>query len=325
MLPIRDNITSKNVPVVNHLLIGINVLVFLVQLAQGSGPHPFAAVYGLVPGRFFTPDGVADIGFWRHAPTLVTFMFLHGGFSHIIGNMLFLYIFGDNVEDRLGPLRYLLFYLAGGILSGLTQMVMNIHSQIPIIGASGAVSGVMGAYVILHPGAKILTLVPIIIIPWMVDIPAAFFVGIWFIFQFINAAGSSGAAGGVAWWAHIGGFLFGMVLLKVSLMLPETGLSKRLRPATARRTSHRLQVVRPDAPGENDPHLYGTLHLTPFEALTGARKMVTVSRGINSRQLRVTVPAGIKSGSSLRLRGQGKTLPDGTRGDLYLRIEWDRS
>jgi membrane associated rhomboid family serine protease len=324
MLPIRDDITSKNVPVVNHLLIGINVLVFLVQLAQGSGPHPFATVYGLVPARFVAPYGSADIGFWQYTPTLVTFMFLHGGFSHIIGNMLFLHIFGDNVEDRLGPLRYLFFYLAVGIVSGLTQMVINIHSQIPIIGASGAVSGVMGAYVILHPGAKILTLVPIIIIPWMVDIPAIFFVGIWFIFQFINAAGSSGAATGVAWWAHIGGFLFGMVLLKVSLRVPESGLSKPIRSATVRKKSHRLQVIRPDAPRETDPNLYGTLHLTPFEALTGARKMVTVSRGLKSRQLRVTVPAGMKSGSSLRLRGEGKTLPDGTRGDLYLKIEWDR-
>lgn len=320
MLPIRDNITSRNYPVVNNVLIGINILVFVIQLAHGEGVDRFNVTYGLVPARFTDPRIFAYFGLWSNLFSLVTFMFLHGGFTHILFNMWSLYIFGDNVEDRLGPLRYLMFYLAAGLLSGLTHLMFNLHSQIPTIGASGAVAGVMGAYFILFPGAKILTLIPIIIIPWMVDIPAFFFIGVWFFFQFLNAAGSTAGAGGVAWWAHVGGFLFGIVLLKIALKLPETGISRALRPATAKKTSHRLQVVHPRAP-DADPHLHGTLQLTPFEALTGTRKIVTLSRGLKSRQVRVTVPPGVKEGSSLRLRGEGKAMPDGTRGDFYLKIE----
>ncbi len=323
MLPIRDNIVSKNHPVVNHALIAVNVAVFLLQLSQGDGIHRFNVTYGLVPARFTDPQLAAYFGWWGNLFSLVSFMFLHGGFVHILFNMWSLYIFGDNVEDRLGPARYLFFYLAAGVLSGVTHLLFHPHSQVPTIGASGAVAGVMGAYFILYPGARILTLIPIIIIPWMVEIPAFFFIGFWFLLQFLNAAGAGSAATGVAWWAHVGGFLFGIVLLQVVLRLPEAGLSRRLRGATARKTSHRLQVVRPRVPDE-DANLHAALRLTPFEALTGTRKIVTVSRGLRSKQLQVTVPAGIKEGHTLRLRGQGKELPDGGRGDLYLTVELER-
>ncbi|MFZ7126282.1 MAG: rhomboid family intramembrane serine protease [Desulfobacterales bacterium] len=320
MLPIRDNISSRSYPVVNQVLIGVNILVFLIQLAHGTEVHRFNITYGLVPARFSNPALSSYFGLWSNLFSLLSFMFLHGGFWHIISNMWSLHIFGDNVEDRMGPIRYLAFYLAAGMLSGLTHLFFNVHSDIPTIGASGAVSGVMGAYFILFPSARILTLIPIIIIPWIVEIPAFFFIGFWFLMQFLNATGPAAASTGVAWWAHVGGFLFGIVLLKVFQRIPESGLSRTLRPATARKKSHRMQVIHPDAP-ETAPDLHGTLRLTPFEALTGTQKAVTVSRGLHSRRLRVTVPAGVKEGGTLRLKGVGNPLPDGTRGDLLLKIE----
>jgi len=233
--------------------------------------------------------------------------------------MWFLYIFGDNIEDRLGPFRYIAFYLLCGITSGLSHLVLNFHSTMPTIGASGAIAGVMGAYLILHPHAKILTLIPIIIIPWFIEIPAFFFLGLWFVLQFLNATGTHGGAGGIAWWAHIGGFVFGIVFLKILLALPETGATDRLRRVTAKKKTHRLQVIRPIGPGK-DPHLYGTLHVTSFEALVGTKKLVNIPWGFQKRMVKVIVPPGVKEGSKLRLKGLGKTTSDGQRGDLYLKV-----
>ena len=319
MIPIRDTIPSKNYPVVNNCIIGINVILYLVQMAQGPDLNRFVYIYGLVPARYSIPQITSYFTTGQQFFSLLSFMFLHGGFWHLLGNMWSLYIFGDNVEDRLGPLRYIVFYLLCGITSGLSHLIFNLNSNIPTIGASGAIAGVMGAYLILHPKAKILTLIPIIFIPWFIEIPAFFFLGFWFVLQFINAAGSHGSIGGIAWWAHIGGFIFGIIFLKIFLLLPEIGVSDQMRRVTAKRKTHRLQVVRPVGPG-NDPHLYGTITITSFEATAGTHKLVNIPWGFQKRLIRVTVPAGMKAGSKLRLKGLGKITADGQRGDLYLKV-----
>ena len=234
--------------------------------------------------------------------------------------MWFLYIFGDNVEDRLGPVRYSLFYLACGLASGLSHLLLNIHSNVPTIGASGAIAGVMGAYFLLHPRSRILTLIPIIFIPWFIEVPAFVFLGIWFVLQFLNATGSS-AGSGIAWWAHVGGFVFGMIFLKLFETLPAMGLTRNVRRATAKRRTHRLHVVRPSRSGPGaDYDLHGTLTISPFEALVGTRKIVTVPAGPGKHLLRVAVPPEVNEGTRLRLRGQGRGAPDGSRGDLFLTI-----
>jgi len=319
MIPIRDTIPSKNYPIVNHCIIGINVVLYLAQMAQGPDLNRFVYIYGLVPARYSIPQITSYFTTGQQFFSLLSFMFLHGGFWHLLGNMWSLYIFGDNVEDRLGPLRYIVFYLLCGITSGLSHLIFNLNSNIPTIGASGAIAGVMGAYLILHPNAKILTLIPIIFIPWFIEIPAFFFLGFWFVLQFINAAGSHGSIGGIAWWAHIGGFIFGIIFLKIFLLLPEIGVSDQMRRITAKRKTHRLQVIRPVGPG-NDPHLYGTITITSFEAIAGTHKLVNIPWGFQKRLIRVTVPAGMKAGSKLRLNGLGKITADGQRGDLYLKV-----
>jgi membrane associated rhomboid family serine protease len=319
MIPIRDTIASKNYPVVNYTIIGINVVLFLFELSQGANLDRFLYIYGLVPARYSMPQISSYFTTGQQLLSLLSFMFLHGGFWHLLGNMWFLYIFGDNVEDRLGPFRYLVFYLLCGITSGLSHLLLNLHSNMPTIGASGAIAGVMGAYLVLHPHSKILTLIPIIFIPWFIEIPAFFFLGFWFVLQFLNAAGSHGNIGGIAWWAHIGGFVFGIVFLKIFLALPETGVSGKMRRVTAKRKTHRLQVVRPGGIGK-DPHLYGTIDITSFEALTGTQKLINIPKGFQKRIVKVIVPSGVKEGSKLRLKGLGKTTPDGQRGDLYLKV-----
>ena len=323
MIPIRDTQPSRSVPVVNKALIAVNVAVFLLQLAQGAEITRFNYIYGLVPARY-TVGRIADyFSAGQQLLALVSFMFLHGGFWHLLGNMWSLYIFGDNIEDRLGPVRYLVFYLLCGLISGLTHLVSNPASNVPTVGASGAIAGVMGAYLMMYPRAKILTLVPILIFPLFFEIPAFLFIGFWFVLQVVNAAGSAGATGGIAWWAHIGGFVAGILLLKLSPLLPKVGLSRRLEPLTARRRTHRLQVVRP-ASVADDPNLYGTIVVTPSEAHLGTNKMVNVPWGFSKRLIRVTVPPGIGDGSRLRLKGLGRWRSDGLRGDLYLRVVYGR-
>ena len=317
MIPIRDTTPAKTVPVVNNTLIGINVVFFLVQLAQGPAQDHFVYLYGLVPAKFTVPQVAVYFSFGQQILSLFTFMFLHGGFLHLLGNMWSLYIFGDNVEDRLGPARYIVFYLLCGLASGMTHLLLNTHSNIPTIGASGAIAGVMGAYFILYPGSRILTLIPILFIPWFVEIPAFFFLGIWFVLQFINAAGSSGHAGGIAWWAHIGGFVFGILFLKLFERIPPAGISDRMRPE--KKHSHRLQVVKTNR-GEQDANLYGTLTITQYEAMVGARKLITVPWGLKNRLFNVVVPQGIEHGQVLRLKGIGRPRSDGTRGDMMLKI-----
>jgi membrane associated rhomboid family serine protease len=209
-IPLKDQTPHRHPPIVNVLLICANIAVFLYQLTLS--PHllkAFLMANATVPARF--PAFLAgNIDFHGAFLPLVSSMFLHAGLTHIAGNMLFLWIFGDNVEDFFGHLPYLLFYLLCGVGSGLLHVLFNLNSSLPALGASGAISGVMGAYLVLYPGSRILTLVFIFLVP----IPAVFILVYWFFLQFIAGVSSLGviAQGGVAWWAHIGGFLLGMSL-----------------------------------------------------------------------------------------------------------------
>ena len=213
-IPLKDLNPSRTYPFVNITLILANIAVFIYELGlEATLPHrAFDAQllsYSTVPARF--PAFLAGHASFEVAfLPLVTSMFLHAGLLHIIGNMLFLWIFGDNVEDFFGHIPYLFFYLICGVGAGLLHVLFNLHSRVPAVGASGVISGVMGAYILLYPRARILTLVFIFPLP----IPAAVFLGLWYVMQFlsgINALGGS-TSGGVAWWAHIGGFLLGMLL-----------------------------------------------------------------------------------------------------------------
>jgi membrane associated rhomboid family serine protease len=319
MIPLRDTTPTRNFPIVNSAIIGINVLVYLIQLAQGPELVFFNLTYGLVPARYSIPQFAHEFTTFQQIVAFGSFMFLHGDFWHLLGNMWSLYIFGDNVEDRLGPLRYLIFYLLCGLASGLSHMLFNLYSQLPIIGASGAIAGIMGAYILLHPRSRILTLIPIFFIPYFIEIQAFYFLGIWFILQFVYAALSHGTGSGIAWWAHIGGFVFGMILLKLFLALPQTGVTRKVQRVTAKKKSHRLQVIRPVSAG-NDRNLYGTISVTPYEAAVGARKLVNIPRGFQKRLLNVMVPPGVKNGTMLRLQGLGQDQSSESSGDLYLKV-----
>ena len=208
MIPLRDTAKSKRFPIVNTTLIGVNCLVFIGEIAQGPRLKEFVYTYGLVPADFMGSGEFSPI-------PLFTFMFIHGGFWHLLANMWSLYIFGDNVEDKLGPARYLIFYLLIGLASGLSHVLVNAQSQVPTVGASGAIAGIMGAYVLLHPQAKILTLVPVFFFFYFIEVPSYVFVGVWFMFQFISAAGAGAREAGIAWWAHIAGFVFGVLLINI--------------------------------------------------------------------------------------------------------------
>ena len=217
MIPLRDSQPSYSPPVMTVTIIAANVLIFLFEFSL----DPFSLnhliyVYGVIPDRFQFSD-------------LITSMFLHGGWMHLIGNMWFLWIYGDNVEDILGRWKFLLFYLLCGIAAGLTHVLTNPLSRVPTIGASGAVAGVMGAYLLKFPHSRILTLVPIFVFFTTVEVPAAFILVYWMVIQLFSGVGSIGYShlqeGGVAWFAHVGGFLAGMVL--VNLFRPRPRFRRR--------------------------------------------------------------------------------------------------
>jgi len=319
MIPIRDTIPSRNYPIVNNTIIVVNIIVFLIEMMFVSGIDRFIYTYGLVPARYTVPSIAVHFTLFDQLFSFVSFMFLHGGFWHLLGNLWFLYIFGDNVEDRLGHVRYVVFYLLCGWLSGLTHLIVNWHSPIPTIGASGAVAGVMGAYFILYPRSRVLTLIPILIIPYFIEIPAAIFLALWFLFQFLSAALSDAQAVGIAWWAHIGGFIFGIVLLKFMKILPTFTLPDMMRDVTKKTRTPRLQVIKPThSADEYDVH--GSITITSGEAVKGTRKIVTIPRGMKNKLFVVTIPPGVKEGAILRLRGIGKKRDDDQRGDVYLKI-----
>jgi hypothetical protein len=217
MIPIRDTIQSRHYPLINITLIFANIAFFFVQISRGQFLPEFVLSYGLVPAHYSSLQALSQFGLSQQIIPFFSYMFLHGSFWHLLGNMWFLYIFGDNVEDRLGHVRYLIFYLLCGLVSGFVHIWINLGADVPVIGASGATAGVMGAYFVLHPRSRILTLIPIIIIPFFVEIPALIFLGIWFLLQFFNATQTYAAMAGIAWWAHIGGFLFGMIYILLLL------------------------------------------------------------------------------------------------------------
>ncbi len=224
MIPLRDNIPSRTYPLVNITLIIVNVVVFLYQVMLGPELRDVIYQFAVIPARYFHdvyvgPGRVHEVTAPELVVPLFTSMFMHGGWLHLIGNMLYLWIFGDNVEDRMGHGRYLVFYLLCGVAASLAHIFFNANSRIPSLGASGAIAGVLSAYLISYPRARVLVLVPIIFFLTTFEVPAMFFLGFWFLQQFLYGAASLGVpsaqTGGVAWWAHIGGFLAGAVLLAV--------------------------------------------------------------------------------------------------------------
>lgn len=237
MIPLRDTIPTRGFPLVNYILIGACSVAFLLQVREEPGGD-LIEKYGLIPARVLDPDrpitfrervlvrtpwGVEVDERERTAAlppftpwlTLLTCMFLHGGWLHFLGNMWFLHIFGDNLEDRLGHLRYLAFYVVAGLTAGAVHIASGPSSTVPTIGASGAIAGVMGGYFLLFPHARIIALLPIFFFFQIFVLPAPIFLGIWFLLQFFQGTFSitSTMEGGVAWWAHIGGFVAGLLLV----------------------------------------------------------------------------------------------------------------
>lgn len=207
MFPIRDHNPATRTPFVNFALIAINVVVFLFYLPLFPND---AALGAFFQNWAITPIAVTN-GVYLH--TLITSMFLHGGWMHLLGNMLFLFIFGDNLEDQLGHVGYLLFYLACGVGAGLIQVISDPYSVVPIVGASGAIAGVMGGYLLMFPKARVDILLFLIIIIRVFPVPAWGMLGVWFGLQLFNGTFSSSSTGGVAYWAHAGGFILGFVLM----------------------------------------------------------------------------------------------------------------
>jgi rhomboid family protein len=208
MIPLRSSEPHYTRPTVNLVLIGINTAVFLYELSLGNGYrlNHFIALYGIVPDRL-------------NMASILTSMFIHGGWLHILGNMWFLWVFGRGIEDVLGHAKYLFFYLVCGVAAAIAHILVNFNSTVPTIGASGAIAGVMGAYLVTFPRARVVTLVVLFIFITTVDIPAAFLLLYWFAIQFFNGVGSVGysqaSSGDVAWFAHVGGFITGIVLIKL--------------------------------------------------------------------------------------------------------------
>jgi membrane associated rhomboid family serine protease len=235
MFPIRDTVPHRHLPFATWGLIAVNVFVFFRELALS--PHAVEQMmylFGLVPARFLHPDWAAQVGYPHTYLPFVTTMFLHGGWLHIIGNMWVLAIFGDNVEDRMGPIRYLLFYFLCGIAAGTVHVLTNPTSTVPAVGASGAIAGVMGAYFALYPKARILAMFPIVFWPIFFEVPAYLYLGFWFVMQFFSgvlAIQTPRAVGGIAFWAHVGGFVTGLATFWIFLRREPVKLAVDERPS----------------------------------------------------------------------------------------------
>ena len=218
MIPLRDTIPSRRTPWVTRILLMANLAVFVLELRQGAALEPFIYRFGVVPTHWMI-SSPSDFLVWPQLfLTLLTSQFLHGGVFHLASNMFYLWIFADNVEDRLGPAQFLLLYLGSGVVAAVTQLLMSAHSSVPMVGASGAIAGVLGAYLLMFPSARIVTLVPLFFFWKTVELPAFVFLGLWFLlqwFQGLTAIGQVADVSGVAFWAHIGGFVSGMVGVSV--------------------------------------------------------------------------------------------------------------
>lgn len=231
MIPVRDTVRSRSLPIATLLLIGLNAWAFTREITAGDELEKLIRHWALFPGIYtrWQAFGSSILAPARYVPML-TSMFLHGGWMHILGNMLYLWVFGGHVEDMLGHVRFFTFYVLCGFAAALTQIWADPFSMTPIVGASGAIAGVLGGYFFLFPRARIVTLIPIIIIPWFVELPAFVFLGVWFAMQLLNGTAGLGVtteSGGVAWWAHAGGFVAGFVLV---ILLPKQTPRRRMAP-----------------------------------------------------------------------------------------------
>lgn len=213
MIPLRDINPTERFAIVTFILIFLNIAVFIYELTLGTvDGEKFIVSFALIPRRLFYPDTVMS-GTLPATATLFTSMFLHGGWLHISGNMLYLWIFGNNVEDATGRVRFIVFYLLCGLFAAYAHAFMNRSSLTPMIGASGAISGVLGAYLLLYPRARVVTLVIFGFYIRTVEVPAMIVLGLWFVLQFLNVLVSSSSGGGVAWHAHVAGFVAGIFLI----------------------------------------------------------------------------------------------------------------
>jgi rhomboid family protein len=215
-IPINDHIRRQVFWNSTLALILANVAVFLFELSLGRNLNRLVFLFGIVPGRYTTAPGLFHMGASGFFVPVFASMFLHGGWLHLIGNMLFLFVFGRSIEDRYGHLKFLLLYFVSGLVAAIVHIVLNAGSAVPTIGASGAIAGVLGAYAVSYPRARITTLIFLVFFFWRVEIPALFLLGYWFLIQFVAGyqmlAIQSATGGGVAWWAHVGGFLMGIFL-----------------------------------------------------------------------------------------------------------------
>ena len=213
MIPLRDNVPSRRFPAVTVGIIILNTIVFLHELKLGRHLGPFVVEYAIIPARYTYAEIAHQFSLPQQVVPFFSSMFLHGGWLHLIGNMWALWIFGDNVEDRLGRTKYIGLYLASGVAASLLHILVNASSAEPTIGASGAIAGVMGAYFRFYPFARVETVIPPFFLGPIFELPAVMFLGFWFLLQFFNGAlslGTPGSFGGIAWWAHVGGFAFGL-------------------------------------------------------------------------------------------------------------------
>lgn len=215
MIPLRDDNPASKPPIITVTVITICVLAFFYQVSLGQQAQQiFVMALGTIPATLIGNQQLPpELAIIPPVATLFTSMFLHGGWMHLIGNMLYLWIFGDNIEDAMGHTRFVIFYLVCGVIAALAHAIPNAGSVVPMIGASGAISGVLGAYLLLYPHAKVLVLIPFGFYAHTVHLPAMAVLGFWFVFQIINSALTSTKTGGVAWGAHIGGFVAGMALI----------------------------------------------------------------------------------------------------------------
>ena len=217
MIPLRHTLPTHGAPIVNRAIVAVNAVVFIVLLFLGPRSESFINLFGFIPGRLTNP---AAYGFapWEVAITLVTSLFLHGGIVHLFGNMIYLWVFGGAIEETIGHLRYFVFFVVCGVIGSLTHTLIFPHSPVPSIGASGSIAGVLGAFLVLHPRARIATLFPLVVYWAIAEVRSALFLPVWFAMQFFNgflalaAAAHTQQAAGIAWWAHVGGFLFGAIV-----------------------------------------------------------------------------------------------------------------
>ena len=215
-IPLNDHIRRQTFWFATLALIIVNTCVFIFELSLGAQINQFVSIFGLIPARYLTPHGLIITGLSGFLVPVFTSMFIHGGWLHLIGNMLFLFVFGRSIEDRFGHAGFLAIYFLSGFGAAVTHIIFNAGSHVPTIGASGAIAGILGAYLVSFPTARITTLIPLFFFFWTVRLPAILVLLYWFLIQFVAGfqmlAIESATHGGVAWWAHVGGFLLGIIL-----------------------------------------------------------------------------------------------------------------